>query len=126
MPYRTYVDSTSAEWQVWDIVPRLSERRSAQPIGRRVAMRVISFPDRRHDERRRVVDTHRSVLRGSFAHGWLCFENEMEKRRLSPIPGDWTTCEEDRLDLYNRQAQRVGRTSTPFTFPRDESLAEAG
>lgn len=126
MPYRTFVDSTRAEWQVWDIVPRLSERRSAEPTGRRVATRVISFADRRHDERRRVVDARRSVLRGSYAHGWLCFESELEKRRLSPIPLDWTTCEEDRLDLYKRQAERVSRTSRPFTFLGDEPLAEAG
>jgi hypothetical protein len=30
MPYRTFIDSLGTDWQVWDIVPRLSERRSEE------------------------------------------------------------------------------------------------
>ena len=49
MPYRTFVDSTGAEWQVWDIVPRLSERRSDDHTDRRHELTPIRFADRRED-----------------------------------------------------------------------------
>jgi hypothetical protein len=38
-------------------------------------------------------DPRQARLLGSFQHGWLAFECDMGKRRLSPIPDDW-----ERLD----------------------------
>jgi len=125
MPYRTFVDSTGAEWQVWDIVPRLSERRSGEVVDRRRQVAPIRFPDRREDNRR-LTDTRRSVLRGTYVHGWLCFDSAKEKRRLSPIPYDWTTCNEDTLELYARRGEPVGGSHRTFGFSDEEPIREAG
>jgi hypothetical protein len=125
MPYRTFVDSTGTEWQVWDVVPRLSERRSEEETDRRVEMAPIRFADRR-EERRRLTQTRRAVLRGSYAHGWLCFDSDKEKRRLTPIPYDWTTCSEELLEVYERHAEPVGGPHRMFGFSGEEPLAEAG
>ena len=106
MSYRLFEDSKGTEWQVWDIVPRLEERRDAAAPDRRVDIKVIPFADRRRAPRR-IATARRALLSGSFARGWLCFESRREKRRLSPIPGDWTTCENDALEDYLRQASPV-------------------
>lgn len=130
MAYRLFEDSTGTEWQVWDIVPRLDERRNAAGTDRRVDIKVIPFADRRHLPRR-MANTRRSLLRGSYANGWLCFESAKEKRRLSPIPGDWTTCDDGTLEDYLSQGHRVATPSRIVTFdgedPPDagDRLAEA-
>ncbi|MGH7637153.1 MAG: hypothetical protein ACREOK_05835 [Gemmatimonadaceae bacterium] len=126
MPYRTFEDSAGAEWRVWDIVPRLSERRVGTASDRRVEIKAISFADRRREQRRTPqAPVARARLRGTYAQGWLCFENDYEKRRLSPIPDDWTTCDDDRLEEYARTGERVV-TSQPFYYRGDEPFAEAG
>ncbi|HJQ21520.1 MAG TPA: hypothetical protein VJ867_14320 [Gemmatimonadaceae bacterium] len=124
MPYRTFVDSAGAEWQVWDIVPRLSERRSIDEDDRRVETRPIPFPDRRRDDRR-LTQARRTTLRGTYAFGWLCFDCGTEKRRLTPIPTDWTTCADESLETYSRRAQTVASAYRVFDQD-DSSLAEAG
>src|SRR5688572_22539915 len=106
MPYRIFSDSTGTEWQVWDIVPVASERRKGENTERRVETVVIPFADRRRNARR-MIATRRAILRGTYAQGWLCFESHQEKRRLSPIPDDWTTCSDERLEAYARRGERV-------------------
>lgn len=126
MPYRMFEDSRGMEWQVWDIVPRLVERRTGEG-DRRADIAVIEFADRRRDDRR-LATTRRPSLRGSYAHGWLAFDNGREKRRLTPIPKDWTTCSAERLEEYARQAESVpGSRRSPFAhYEDDEPFAEAG
>jgi len=38
---------------------------------------------------------------------WLCFQGDLEKRRLVPIPDDWSHCPTERLELYCEQATRL-------------------
>ncbi len=123
MPYRTFVDSIGTEWQVWDIVPRLNERRSGAVEDRRVEVVPIAFADRRR-ESRRITQSRRAVLRGSYAYGWLCFDSYKEKRRLTPIPDDWTTCSEQLMEVYMRHADPVAGPHRSFDGP-DEDYAEA-
>jgi hypothetical protein len=125
MPYRLFVDSAGTEWQVWDIVPRLSERRSGEQTDRRVEIVPIPFADRRR-EPRRLSETRRALLRGTYARGWLCLESIKEKRRLSPIPPDWTTCSDELLESYALSAERVPGTPRTFSFSDESPLAEAG
>jgi hypothetical protein len=126
MPYRTFLDSAGTEWQVWDIVPRHTERRNLENTDRRVERRAIAFADRRR-EARRLADTRRAVLRGTYAFGWLCFESNSEKRRLSPIPPDWTACSEELLEDYLHQGQRVtGIHRAINDFSSEGPIAEAG
>ncbi len=132
MSYRLFEDSKRTEWQVWDIVPRLEERRKAAETERRVGIKVIPFADRRRTSRR-VANTRRTLLRGSYAQGWLCFESGKEKRRLSPIPDDWTTCDEETIEGYLNEGQIVSSPGRIIAFDNEdppdnspERFAEAG
>lgn len=124
MPYRAFEDSTGREWQVWDVVPRLTERRHAES-DRRVDITPIAHADRRRDERR-LHSTHRAVLRGSYAHGWLCFDNGDAKKRLSPIPNDWTVCDDDTLEAYLRAADVVKTPRIVSDFGDPDAFKAAG
>lgn len=124
MAYRTFRDTAGTEWQVWDIVPQLRERRAHDSTERRVLDVAISFPNRRRDARR-LTETRRSILRGTYARGWLCFEGEVQKRRLSPIPTDWITCDDTRLEDYLQRAERVP-VARAYGERDDMPLAEAG
>lgn len=119
MSYRLFEDSTGTGWQVWDIVPRLEERRNVAGADRRVDIQVIPFADRRQSPRR-IATLRRSLLRGSYASGWLCFESRKEKRRLSPIPDDWTTCDDETLESYLSDAQPVMAPGRIVTFDRED------
>lgn len=124
MPYRSFSDATGKEWQVWDIVPRLSERRHGV-AERRVETVVIPFADRRRDDRR-LESSRRMVLRGSYAYGWLCFDNGMEKRRLTPIPSDWTTCPVEQMETYLSRARPVVGAHAVSQDDGDDAVARAG
>ena len=63
MGYRSFKDSTGADWHAWDVVPQLAERRVAD---RRQARQSISFRDRRRAERR-IMAGRRSVLASGLA-----------------------------------------------------------
>jgi hypothetical protein len=109
MPYRIFTDSTGSEWQVWDVVPLMTERREGGEAGgmeRRVRVMPIDFADRRRDARR-TTQVRRALLRGTYSQGWLCFDNGRQKRRLTPIPGDWTTCSDELIETYMRHAERA-------------------
>jgi hypothetical protein len=108
MGYRVFKDSQGTEWQTWDVVPQLSERRMEE---RRRQRLPPPSADRRRSERR-VVSGRRPVLSSGLDGGWLCFEAPVEKRRLTPIPGDWQRCPEERLEQYLRQAKPALRPST--------------
>jgi hypothetical protein len=106
MAYRIFKDSRGTEWQTWDVVPRLGERRVSE---RRARVLTPPHTERRSRADRRVLVGHRSVLMGKMDAGWLCFEAPMEKRRLTPIPEDWMRCGIERLEQYCAQASPVRR-----------------
>lgn len=69
------------------------------------------------------------ALDPEFCHGWLCFEQPNERRRLAPFPKDWLELSEtDLARLWARakpvvkmpQHDRVGRDETS---DRDSSEA---
>jgi len=84
MAYREFVDTNGVSWRVWSTVPSAGSR-----------------------------------LRGGFDQGWLTFErtspasspSRKPLRRLVPIPADWETAPESRLDLMCRSAEEVARPS---------------
>ena len=108
MGYRIFRDSQGTEWQAWDIVPRLAERRSRE---RRLARAVVQVERRASDERR-LLSRERSPLTNGLNAGWLCFEARDEKRRLTPVPADWLRCTLLRLEEYLRSAIPARRVST--------------
>lgn len=106
MSYRTFKDSRGTEWQTWDVVPRLGERRVNDR--RSIAAHPL-HSDRRFRTDRRVLTGHRSLLAEGLDNGWLCFEAPQEKRRLTPIPPDWLNCGVDCLEAYCREAKLARR-----------------
>lgn len=107
--YRIFTDSRGIEWQTWDVVPRLEERRVSE---RRLRAILPPETDRRARVDRRILVGHRSVLNSGLNGGWLCFEAQLEKRRLSPIPGDWERCPRQRLEQYCAHATPARRVAT--------------
>ena len=106
MGYRVFRDSQGVEWQTWDVVPQLAERRAAE---RRRAERGVppeaAIAERRRIQERRVTSGRRPFLSAGLDGGWLCFEAPIEKRRLTPIPADWLRCDEACLERYCRLAK---------------------
>ncbi|HET9634855.1 MAG TPA: hypothetical protein VFP26_02910 [Gemmatimonadaceae bacterium] len=81
--HRAFVDPDGIKWQVWEIKPEVADRLGG-------AARV--HPD--------------------LAEGWLCFESANgEKRRLAPVPADWTRYSFPRLIALWRSATPGRRTS---------------
>ena len=57
-----------------------------------------------------VFDVSPSIsdaLDPEFCHGWLCFEQPDERRRLSPIPKDWQELPETELARLWERAKPV-------------------
>ena len=106
MSLRAFLDSGGNEWQVFDVVPRKGERRNQER--RAVASAEQSSADRRDTDRRLGVGGVARAL-ASNSDGWLCFERGTDRRRLSPIPGDWSRCPDEALESYCRRAQPVRR-----------------
>ncbi len=79
MALREFTDASGVTWQVWEVHPKLTERR--QTTGERKAMRV--------SDERRLLDQPRFGPEQSLAHGWLAFRSSVERRRRSAIPESW-------------------------------------
>ena len=110
MGYRVFKDSRGTEWQAWDVVPQLTERRELE---RRKSLEPVDHADRRRSfNDRRIMNGRRPFLTAGLYNGWLCFEADVEKRRLTPIPLDWLKCSESQLERYCNAAKRASRPST--------------
>lgn len=51
-----------------------------------------------------------SYLPEEFGDGWLCFESDFTKRRLTPIPEQWREFSDQQLTNLLGQATAVTRT----------------
>src|SRR4051812_17120220 len=109
MSLRTFTDSAGQEWQAFDVVPREDERRNYDRRSGEVLL--ADDEDRRDGDRRLTVGGRVSIV--TPGAGWLCFERGEERRRLSPIPGDWSQCDDAQLETYCRSARAV-RPSSAF------------
>ena len=72
-----------------------------------------------------TVPSSGSHLRGGYENGWLTFECTGDEattlRRLVPIPADWETAAEDRLELMCGAATEISR----FARERGEIVSQA-
>jgi len=50
-----------------------------------------------------------TYLPEQFGNGWLCFESPVAKRRLTPIPPNWSECTDAELARLLRKAEPVVR-----------------
>ena len=107
MSFRTFVDAEGNEWQAFDVVPRVDERRN---YDRRITDRPDEEEvDERRDRDRRLTVGGASAIVGQ--EGWLCFERGEQRRRLSPIPENWTRATDAELDAYRLAARPVRPSS---------------
>jgi hypothetical protein len=110
MSFRTFLDSEGNEWQAFDVVPRVDERRN---YDRRVSEREEDEVEERRDGDRRLTVGGSDAIIGQ--QGWLCFERGDQRRRLSPIPANWTRATDAELDAYRQAARPVRLTSVNST-----------
>jgi hypothetical protein len=101
MGLREFRDHRGRRWKVWDVYPRLADRRLdnlGPPPGAR--------------ERRRLREARINV-RARMASGWLAFEAEDgERRRLTPIPvipDGWESATDAELRTWCRMAEHASR-----------------
>ncbi|HEX6751794.1 MAG TPA: hypothetical protein VF092_31155 [Longimicrobium sp.] len=64
-------------------------------------------PERRVGRERRVRTA--SLLTPGLEAGWLCFENHVDKRRLTPIPTGWDESDDGELEGLLARARSVAR-----------------
>jgi hypothetical protein len=50
-----------------------------------------------------------SYLPEQFGRGWLCFESNISKRRLTPVPARWSEFSDHELEGLLKKAQPVSR-----------------
>lgn len=111
MSLRAFTDSNGQKWEAYDVVPRIEERRR---YDRRSGEVKVDPSDERRDTDRRVT-VGRSQHITSKA-GWLCFESQDERRRLTPIPADWARCDDAQLETYLREARPARLTGEHGTI----------
>jgi hypothetical protein len=98
MALREFRDEKGHRWRVWNVAPQVPLWMSgvaageAEPTG---AAAVLAA---------------RKRLTPGLEQGWLCFENDTEKRRLSPIPAGWAEAPETELRRMCADARAVRAT----------------
>ena len=107
MTHRTFRDRAGYEWAVWDVYPMAPERRA---LDRRQDLdggaRLV---ERRARAERRQQRLPRVMLGHEFSGGWLCFESTGIRRRLAPVPQEWTAWTDSQLEEGCRRATPVVR-----------------
>ena len=107
MTHRSFVDSDGRRWDAWDVYP-VVDRRAVER--RQQAAARGRLVERRAGTDRRVRKHARAPLLGTdYGAGWLCFESGTDRRRHAPIPADWSTWDDGRLEACCRRAVRVVR-----------------
>lgn len=121
MTLRRFTDQNGIEWDVWEVIPPMADRRRAE---RRVLPdrreRTRPTGDRRkHSRRLRVSSNHVRVTRG-FENGWLCFSSGPQIRRLAPIPSEWTVADSEQLELWADAASPAWKCAIQSVTLRDK------
>ena len=101
MALRSFVDSAGTEWKVWDVIPSWV-REQEEGAGE----------DQEGPAPPRKSGVDRSLLlTPGLEQGWLCFECDSEKRRLTPIPAGWDQHSDQELEALCEAASarpRIG------------------
>jgi hypothetical protein len=80
MPSRNFRDPDGTVWEAWDVFPGQHSSDA-------------------HDASRHLPE--------GMAQGWLCFQSDSEKRRLTPVPEAWHEGDESALRRYLQLAGPV-------------------
>lgn len=102
MERRTFTDVAGVEWEVWEVYPRLIERRLMRE--RRA--------ERRGTVERRHVPIGRPTQPRQILSGWLAFQSRLERRRVMPVPDAWDDATDRELQGFlalSRASSRPNR-----------------
>src|SRR5215208_4982654 len=98
MTHRRIKDTAGEWWDVWEVYPSAVERRMS---GEQPAVLSETGVDRR------VLRELRVVVPSELQQGWLAFQNGDERRRLAPIPNEWSALDEPALLALLERADRI-------------------
>lgn len=102
MTHRKIKDGMGKAWDVWEVYPSAVEQRMS---GEYPAVPSIDgLPGEKREVRIRVPS--------ALQEGWLAFQAGNDRRRLAPIPTNWSTLREDELLRLLAQAERLGDRSS--------------
>ncbi len=97
MTHRKIKDGDGKSWDVWEVYPAVVERRMSGEYP------AVQPRDAVTTERREV----RLLVPSALQQGWLAFQTGDERRRLAPIPQNWTALDDDALLALLCQADRL-------------------
>jgi hypothetical protein len=113
MAHRSFTDKAGVHWDVWDVIPQWTERRSGEER-RRPENEALDPPvlERRRKEPRRGEgqDGSRIRIAAGLSRGWLAFEAGRDKRRLAPVPPGWERLSEAELEALCATAHQAPPT----------------
>ena len=115
MTFRRFTDKNGTDWEVWEVIPLMADRRHAE-------RRATADRGRAHrpDVAERRIASRRNnsspsqyvrVSRG-FEEGWLCFAAGTNIRRLAPIPLNWNDAPSEQLELWAGSASPSWKCSS--------------
>ena len=94
MAYRTVMDQHGVVWEIWSVLPGMSERRDE---------RALPAPPVFERRRRREA---RPSIAPTLATGWLAFRSVTSRRRLVTPPSGWEFLTDAQLlELLDRSEQ---------------------
>jgi hypothetical protein len=85
MALRDFTDANGYRWRVWNVAPHIPDITEGEDVttpGWMGSAEAITLQKR---------------LVPGLEGGWLCFDNDAEKRRLNPIPERWEEMDEPAL-----------------------------
>lgn len=112
MGHRSFTDASGTLWNVWDVIPQWTERRSGEERRRSdddptVDPPVLERRQRKPDRRTGTDDGARIRIAEGLSRGWLAFESGGDKRRLAPIPAGWEALSEADLAALCAKASQA-------------------
>jgi hypothetical protein len=114
MGHRSFTDTSGTHWNVWDVVPQWTERRSGEERRRPDNDPGDDPPvlERRKKQQRRAEtrDAGRVKIASGLSRGWLAFESAHDKRRLAPVPAGWEELSDAELEALLRKATQAPAT----------------
>ena len=94
MAHRQITDSLNCVWDVWEVIPSTAERETQEERRKR-----SRSPQLRRNTTLMVPE--------ELKNGWLAFQCNHERRRMTPIPDDWIDMSDQTLLELLNQAQTV-------------------
>lgn len=102
MTHRKIKDGDGRSWDVWEVYPSAVERRMSGEYP------AVAPSDAVKRERREV----RLLVPAELQQGWLAFQSGEERRRVAPIPENWTALGDSALLALLDRADRLSERNS--------------